>query len=189
MKIQLLEHNYFRNADLKDSFNFILNSFWTEEDRQCRKGLPHITAPGNPELFQKRFVSTWNLLVEIAKKYGNKEIVKTNPSFQDHIKRFNLPVYFEIRFQQIASQFETDLTIKPNDSSIFNGDNDFGFKLKITLDLYVALKKCFNGHVFIDQLADHFLKFSMFLLSRYIMWFKKILEQVRVLKSTEFLLI
>lgn len=184
-----MEHNYFRNADLKDSFNFILNSFWTEVDRQCRKGLPHITAPGNPELFQKRFVSTWNLLVEIAKKYGNKEIVKTNPSFQDHIKRFNLPVYFEIRFQQIASQFETDLTIKPNDSSIFNGDNDFGFKLKITLDLYVALKKCFNGHVFIDQLADHFLKFSMFLLSRYIMWFKKILEQVKVLKSTEFLLI
>lgn len=165
---------------MQGSFNFVLNSFWVEVDKQCRKGLPHITAPGNPELFQKRFVSTWKLVIEIAKKCGNQDLIKTNLSFQEHLKRFNLPVYFEIRFQQIASQFETDLMIKPNDPSIFNGENDFRFKLKITLNLYVALKKCFDSHVFIDQLADHFLKFSMFLLSRYIMWFKKTLEQVRI---------
>ncbi|XP_044765153.1 conserved oligomeric Golgi complex subunit 2 [Coccinella septempunctata] len=175
--MKILDDVLKENTDLQDSFNFILNSFWVEVDRQCRKGLPHITAPGNPELFQKRFVSTWNLLTEIAKKCGRENMIKENPSFQDHIKRFNLPVYFEIRFQQIASQFETDLMIKPNDSSIHNGENDFGFKLKITLNLYVALKKCFDSNVFIDQLADHFLKFSMFLLSRYIMWFKKALEQ------------
>ncbi|KAK9889171.1 hypothetical protein WA026_004452 [Henosepilachna vigintioctopunctata] len=177
VEMKILDDILQKNSDLKHCFNFILNSFWIEVDRQCRKGLPHITAPGNPELFQKRFVSTWNFLAEIAKKCNNINLVKTHPSFQDHIKRFNLAVYFEIRFQQIASQFETDLAIKPDDTSIFIGDNDFGFKLKITLDLYVALKKCFDGSVFINQLADHFMKFSMFLLSRYIMWFNIALEQ------------
>ncbi|KAL3290393.1 hypothetical protein HHI36_023734 [Cryptolaemus montrouzieri] len=138
--MKLLDDILQRNSHLKTSFNFILNSFWVEVDMQCRKGLPHITAPGNPELFQKRFVSTWNLVIDIAKKCGNENFIKTQPSIREHIRRFNLPVYFEIRFQQIASQFESDLMIEPDQSSILIGQNDFGFQLKITLDLYVALK-------------------------------------------------
>ncbi|EFA11346.2 conserved oligomeric Golgi complex subunit 2 [Tribolium castaneum] len=163
-----------RNAELK-SFNFILNSFWAEVDKLSRDGLPYITAPGNPELFQKRFKSTWNFLREIAVKCGDDDLIQTNKSFQNHIKRFNLPVYFEIRFQQIAGQFETDAIAKPG--TMYSDSNEINCSLKITLALWTALKTTFNDEVFINNLADQFLKLSMLLLARYLKWFEVALQE------------
>ncbi|XP_044257467.1 conserved oligomeric Golgi complex subunit 2 [Tribolium madens] len=164
-----------RNAELK-SFNFILNSFWAEVDKLSREGLPHITAPGNPELFQKRFKSTWNFLKKIAAKCGDDDLIQTNKSFQNHIKRFNLPVYFEIRFQQIAGQFETDAIVKPG-AMMYSDSNEIDCFLKITLALWTALKTTFNPEVFINNLADQFLKLSMLLLARYLKWFEVALQE------------
>ncbi|CAH0562641.1 unnamed protein product [Brassicogethes aeneus] len=159
-----------RNPDM-DSYNFALNSFWTEFDKQSREGLPYITAPGNPELFQKRFNLTWNLLAKIAAKCGDKSLIKQNESFQEHIKRFNLPVYFEIRFQQIAGKFETDLLNNLNED-IYAPKNDLNVTLKLTQCFMAVLTKCFQPDVFIEHLADQFLKLSMLLLTRYLLWFK-----------------
>ncbi|KAJ3639766.1 hypothetical protein Zmor_003106 [Zophobas morio] len=164
-----------KSGELK-SFNFILNSFWVEVDKLSRDGLPYITAPGNPELFQKRFKSTWNFLQKIAAKCGEENLIYTNKSFQDHIKRFNLPVYFEIRFQQIAGQFESDAIVKAG-SKAYIGDNEIKCRLKITLGLWKALLRSFSNEVFINNLADQFLKLSMLLLARYLKWFDVALKE------------
>lgn len=158
-----------RNPEL-DSYNFALHSFWTEFDKQSREGLPYITAPGNPELFQKRFTHTWNLLKKIAIKCGNINLIRENESFQDHIKRFNLPVYFEIMFQQIAGKFENDLLANLS-NDMYASPNELNCSLKLTQCFVAALKQCFQADVFMDHLADQFLKVSMLLLSRYLMWF------------------
>jgi hypothetical protein len=163
------------NGELK-SFNFILNSFWVEVDKLLREGLPYITAPGNPELFQKRFKSTWDFLIKIATRCGDDNLIQTSKSFQDHIKRFNLPVYFEIRFQQIAGQFESDAILKPGFKMYINA-NEINCTLKITLALWKALSLTFSPEVFIDNLADQFLKLSMLLVARYLKWFEVALQE------------
>lgn len=164
-----------RSGELK-SFNFILESYWVEVDNLSREGLPYITAPGNPELFQKRFKQTWDFLTQISKKCGNKNIIYTNASFQSHIKRFNLPVYFEIRFQQIAGAFESEAIIKSNYQEQVD-ENSLNCALKVTFALYKALLRTFDSTVFIDNLSDQFLRLSMLLLSRYLRWFDTALEE------------
>ncbi|KAG5899714.1 hypothetical protein JTB14_030105 [Gonioctena quinquepunctata] len=161
------------NPDLS-SYNFILCSFWKEFDRQSHQGLPYITAPGNPELFQKRFRSTWNVLLEIARRCGDENLVKENESFQEHLRRFNLPVYFEICYQKIAGNFENDTLI--DKSEMYSSKNELSCKLKPTLALWTSVSQCYHENIYIDQLADQFLKLSMMLLSRYIKWFDTILK-------------
>lgn len=171
------------NTDLS-LFNFVLNSFWKEFDIQSREGLPHITAPGNPELFQKRFTSTYKLLKYIAAKAYNNNLVKEDDRFQNHLKRFNLPVYFEIKFQQIAGNFESE-TVNLSFNSISAAHNEHDFKYKPSMALWCALVSCFHEDVYIDQLADHFIRLAMMLLTRYTRLIEKLLKEIIMSENKE----
>ncbi|KAJ8981482.1 hypothetical protein NQ317_007008 [Molorchus minor] len=181
-RMNILSQILTKNPELK-SFNFILTSFWKEFDKQSREGLPYITAPGNPELFQKRFKSTYDVVLQIAKKCGNEDLIRKDKTFQEHIKRFNLPVYFEIRYQQIAGNFENDILIENSD--IYASNNILSCKLKSTIALWKAQSRSFDEDVYIDQLADQFLKLSMMLLSRYLGCFKVILQEKSIFTDEE----
>ncbi|KAF5295318.1 hypothetical protein FQA39_LY13183 [Lamprigera yunnana] len=169
-----------RNSDLK-GFNFVINSFWLEIDKHLKENLPNITAPGNPELFQKRFKDTWCFLEEIVKISGDENLFKSNPSFEMHMKRFNLPVYFEILFQQISAKFESELIFEPiefNESDWKKLKAKEGiFQLKITEALWDSIKQCFNEEVYLTHLVDQILKLKMMLLSRYLKWFDAFLNK------------
>lgn len=161
------------NPDFK-SFNFMLYSLWKEFDRQSRLGLPYITAPGNPELFRKRFTCTFQTLKRIANHCGNNNLVKDDDTFQEHLKRFNLPVYFEIQYQKIAGEFENAFLMEKD--KMYAGPNHLTCKLRLTLAVYVGISKCFQDDVYIDQLADQFLKLALMLLSRYLKWYSQYLQ-------------
>ena len=89
-------------------------------------------------------------------------------------------MYFEIRFQQIAGQFESDAIVKAG-SKAYIGDNEIKCRLKITLGLWKALLRSFSNEVFINNLADQFLKLSMLLLARYLKWFDVALKVLQLL--------
>lgn len=137
-----------------------------EVDKQLQDNLPTITAPGNPDVFQKRFKETWKFFTAVAQKCNNLDLLRSDKTFQEHIKRFNLPVYFEIRFQQIATKLEEEIvTCK----TIYGGNSE-GFKIKITAEILKAVKRCFDNDTFLVLLAGQFLKLSMLILSRYLTW-------------------
>lgn len=98
--------------------------------------------------------------------------MKKDPSFKDHMRRFNLPVYYEIRFQQIDGNFEKYMLSKPS-PEIYNANQDV-YCLKITTALLEAISRCFESDVFLEHLSDQFIKLSMLLLSRYLKWFDTI---------------
>ncbi|XP_057672437.1 conserved oligomeric Golgi complex subunit 2 [Diorhabda carinulata] len=161
------------NGDFK-KINFVYNSFWKEFDKQSREGLPYITAPGNPELFQKRYKSTYEILLKIATKCGDKNIVIEDDTFIEHLKRFNLPVYLEIRYQRIAGDFETAIYFESNE--FVSPDNEISCYLKPTVALWNAVSQCFHEDIYLDQLADQFVKLSMLTLSRYLKWCETTLQ-------------
>ncbi|KAJ8923751.1 hypothetical protein NQ315_010332 [Exocentrus adspersus] len=180
-KMNVLFEILAENPELK-CYNFTLNSFWKEFDKLSREGLPYITAPGNPELFQKRYKSTWTTLLKIARKCGSEDLLQEDDTFQDHLKRFNLPVYFEIRYQQIAGGFETDIL---NNTDVYASNNELSCKLKNTITLWKAVRRCYDEHVYLDQLADQFLKLSLMLLSRYLRWFQTTLQEKSLFSDDE----
>ncbi|KAB0801273.1 hypothetical protein PPYR_05627 [Photinus pyralis] len=168
-----------RNADLR-GFKFILDSYWVEVDEQIRNNLPNITAPGNPELFQRRYKDTWNFLHQILRMSGD---ITTNQSLHDHMKRFNLPVYFEIVLQQISIKFETEMLIEPTTFSAAEwkqlASGHESFKLKLTEALWIGIQQCFNESVYLTHLVDQFFKLMMLLVSRYMTWFNGFLNKWR----------
>lgn len=170
---------FFSNSDI-NGFNFVINSFWIEVNKQLCENLQNITAPGNPELFQRRFKDTWKFLREIVSIVGDSSLLKDDSSFETHLKRFNLSVYFEIRFQQIAGKFEAETIFDPIellDSNLKDQRNENElFSLKITNQLCSCIKQCFQEEVFLVQLADQFFRLMMLLVSRYLRWFEVFLN-------------
>lgn len=167
------------HADL-GGFSFITDCFWQEVDKQICDNLPNITAPGNPQLFQRRFKDTWNFLEQISLATGNPDLFKSNSSVRAHMKRFNLPVYFEIVFQQISVKFETEMLFQPKMFCEFEwqrllADEGNLFKLKMTDSLWHGIKQCFDESVFLNHVGDQFMKLMMLLVSRYMKWFDTIL--------------
>lgn len=113
---------------------------------------------------------------QIINAANDSTLFKKDPTFQAHMKRFNLPVYFEIRFQQIAAQFETEIIIDPTDfteSDIIKlKDQGNSFTLQVSLALWNSIQRCFHDDVFLIPLTDQFLKLMMLLTSRYLKWFE-----------------
>ncbi|CAG2199435.1 COG2 [Mytilus edulis] len=75
-------------------------------------GTSSIFAPGNPAAFHQKYNTSMDFLCKFEKLCGSKASVKRlreHPSYHTFIHKWSLPVYFQIRFQDIAGQLETAL--------------------------------------------------------------------------------
>lgn len=154
-----------RNRDI-EGFGFVTRSFWREADTQIRTNLPNVTAPGNPDQFQRRFNDTFNFLGRLVSNH-NDGFLFEDDSLHEHLKRFNLAVYFEIRFQQVATEFERDALLNSVVDDDYAADDGGPFRLKVTRALRDCTSRCFDPDVFLVQMADQIFKLAMMLLSRY----------------------
>lgn len=160
-----------RNPAL-EGFNFIINSYWLEVDKHLQETLHHYTAPGNPELFQKRYKAIWKYFQDIMSTCRRFNISYDVIPFENHVKSFNLAVYYEIRYQQISTRFESVLmkTVKNAELCEMNS-SESAFKLNISNEYWTCSELCFRSDIFVDQLIEHFFKLSMLLLSRLLYYF------------------
>lgn len=175
----------FRNPAIH-GFNFIVNSYWLEIDKHLQEMLHHYTAPGNPELFQKRYKSIWNYFHEIMSICHHFKIAYDVKLFEEHIKCFNLAVYYEIRYQQISTRFEC--AIINNSKSIDDIETNSNvqqneLKLKIASEFWHCTELCFYAEIFINQLIENFIKLSMLLLSRLMFYFTDISQVCRYISN------
>lgn len=177
------------NQDLR-SFQFIRNAFWLEVDKQMTDGLGDVTAPGNPDVFQRRFCATWRFLQTALSRCeastGAANEIDLDAHVAAHVQRFNLPVYFEIRYQQICSSFETAFvrTIKTTNASIYSDKPEQPHKLYITGAYFDCVSLCFNREIFIQHLSGQFIKLSLLLLTRYLSWYPLYLKNFKATESS-----
>lgn len=94
-------------------------------------------------------------------------LLRTDETFKEHIKRFNLPVYYEIRFQQIAYKMEEEIITY---EFVYPTGTEDEFKIDITAVTWKSIKRCFDSDTFLVLLSAQFLKLSMLILSRYFNW-------------------
>lgn len=87
--------------------------------------------------------------------------------FEEHTKCFNLSVYYEIRYQQVSTRFETAL-MKSRKNILLSITElpQNGFRLIVCSECWNCFELCFRSDIFIDKLIEHFVKLSMLLLSR-----------------------
>lgn len=99
----VMQHSKF--SFLVEKYSFLVNCFWCEVESRLEVNLASIFAPGNPQLFYKRYSESMQfikMLEEFCQAEGTVKHLHETIEFRSFQRRWNLPVYYQIRFQEIA---------------------------------------------------------------------------------------
>ncbi|CAI8025798.1 Conserved oligomeric Golgi complex subunit 2, partial [Geodia barretti] len=97
-------------------FSFLVNAVWPELVAMLDQKIPAIFAPGNPDNFHKNYTATMEFVSSFESLCPNQASVRklrAHPSFNLFLAKWSLPVYFQIRFQEIAGVMENSLSLTP----------------------------------------------------------------------------
>lgn len=170
-------------SDKMKGFNFLLNSFWVDVERKIEIGISSIFAPGNSDVFYGKFKCSQDFLKQIEKIFPNEKYVeefqrhKQTLSFQS---KWNLPVYFQICFQDISNPFEKCLDVSLGKEKFVTKN---GFALH---PFYMALKsieKCWQNGIFLVEVFPKFWRLTLQIMNRLRKW---ILDSLNVVKAPKF---
>ncbi|CAK1583368.1 unnamed protein product [Parnassius mnemosyne] len=162
---EVMQHSKF--SFLEKKYRFLVNCFWCEVESRLEVNLASIFAPGNPQLFYRRYSESMQFIKKLEEYCiveGSVKMLHETAEYKSFQRRWNLPVYFQIRFQEIAGSFETSLKKSPTI------ENKEGFILNETLKCWACLHECWSDGIYIEALAHKFWKLSLQLLSRYATW-------------------
>ncbi|CAB3248692.1 unnamed protein product [Arctia plantaginis] len=166
LKLLLIVTQHSKLIFLVKKYRFLVNSFWCEVESRLEVNLASIFAPGNPQIFYRRYSESTQFIKKLE-QYCTAEDIKLlheTSEYKSFQRRWNLPVYFQIRFQEIAGSYEAALQKSPT------ADNENDFVLRETQKCWSAVQECWSDGVFIEALGHKFWKLTLQMLSRYAIW-------------------
>ncbi|CAO3646141.1 unnamed protein product [Cunninghamella blakesleeana] len=166
------------------NYEILVNSLWTEFVDQINKKCSSIYAPGQTEVCHKNYTASIHFMAGLENLFTSKKSLlyfRNHPSYNEFMKRWQLPVYFQLRFREIISVVEgllndpiksvaLDSTLKEND--------DTSLLLPGTITISQAFDKCWADNVFLFVLSDKFWKLTLQLLRRYNIWTTNVIEHI-----------
>lgn len=158
-------------------FDFLLNSYWIEIEQRLETNLSSIFAPGNPESFYQKYKTTIEFLEKIENILIDEDLIvkfRETSQYKKFQIRWNLPVYFQIRFQEIGGTLETACN-KVINKQILNNSNELKFIPFNTA--MICITKCWQDGIFLPQLFNRFWKLTLQCISRITNWIDEALKQ------------
>jgi len=152
-----------------NGFDFLVNAFWAEVAESLLQDMGNISNPGNPGEFFKNYKISMKFLTDFEMNLSSDESLsrlRNLESYNSFLQAWNMPVYFQIRFQEIATPYETLLS----HTRLALADNDADCCLKVTEEAKIAISRCFDQEIFLRALANRFFKLSLQIVSRYKVW-------------------
>ncbi|XP_065372625.1 conserved oligomeric Golgi complex subunit 2 [Calliphora vicina] len=166
-------------TDKLRGFNFLIYSFWSDVEMRLETHMSSIFAPGNSEVFYAKYKCTRDFLNKIEEILVAEETInafrqhKQTKSFQ---ARWNLPVYFQICFQEIAGQFETVLDPILSEDSLNNPSEHY--ELKAFTRAQQAISRCWSEGVYLPEVFPKFYKLHIQIILRLSHWIKDALNVI-----------
>ncbi|XP_015776675.1 PREDICTED: conserved oligomeric Golgi complex subunit 2-like [Acropora digitifera] len=142
-------------------FDFLVNAVWPEVVNLVETRFGSIFAPGNPDSFHQKYTTTMWFISKFEGLCGSKasvERLRSHPSFMSFLGRWSLPVYFQIRFQEMASKFETSLQ-SPQVSTAEQDSEQF-MTCAVSV-LWWCVQRCWQDSVFLQALCHRFWKLTL----------------------------
>uniref|UniRef100_A0A8C5QD56 Conserved oligomeric Golgi complex subunit 2 n=1 Tax=Leptobrachium leishanense TaxID=445787 RepID=A0A8C5QD56_9ANUR len=163
-------------ADMVPGYDFLLNSVWPEIARGLEEKLPSLFSPGNPDIFHKKYSISMDFVRKFERQCGSQASVKrlrAHPSYHSFSNKWNLPVYFQIRFKEIAGSLESALSAGLEDAPAGST-----YCLRASHTLSSCLAACWSEQIFLPLLAHRFWKLTLQLLSRYSLFLKELASRL-----------
>ncbi|XP_077585572.1 conserved oligomeric Golgi complex subunit 2 isoform X1 [Stigmatopora nigra] len=152
-------------AEVVPGYDFPVNSVWPEMAKGIEERLPYLFNPGNPDIFYERYSATMDFVRRFERQCSSQASVKrlrAHPAYLGFHNKWNLPVYFQLRYKEIAGSLETaiadGLDATPAGST---------YHLQASLSLHSCVGRCWSDKVYLPPLAHRFWKLTLQLYSRY----------------------
>ncbi|XP_041420397.1 conserved oligomeric Golgi complex subunit 2 isoform X2 [Xenopus laevis] len=165
------------NADMVPGYDFLVNSVWPEMARGLEEKLPSLFSPGNPDVFFQKYTASMDFVRKFERQCGSQASVKrlrAHPSYHSFNNKWNLPVYFQLRFKEIAGNLETALLHGHEEAPA-----ETKYRLRATNVLWSCLASCWSNEVFLPKLAHRFWKLTLQMISRYCTFIKEVAINIR----------
>ncbi|XP_047557324.1 conserved oligomeric Golgi complex subunit 2 isoform X13 [Lutra lutra] len=146
-------------------YDFLVNSVWPEIVRGLEEKLPSLFNPGNPDAFHEKYTVSMDFVRAFEQQCGSQASVRrlrAHPAYHSFNNKWNLPVYFQIRFREIAGSLEAALT-----GVLADAPAGSPFCLLASHRTWSGLQRCWSAKMFLPGLTHRLWRLTLQLLARY----------------------
>ncbi|XP_077607774.1 conserved oligomeric Golgi complex subunit 2 isoform X2 [Crocuta crocuta] len=154
-------------------YDFLVNSVWPEIVRGLEEKLPSLFNPGNPDAFHKKYTVSMDFVRAFEQQCGTQASVRrlrAHPAYHSFNNKWNLPVYFQIRFREIAGSLEAALT-----DELENAPAGSAFCLLASHRTWSSLQRCWSDEMFLPVLVHRLWRLTLQILARYSVFVRELL--------------
>ncbi|XP_047458537.1 conserved oligomeric Golgi complex subunit 2 [Mugil cephalus] len=162
-------------ADTVPGYDFLVNSVWPEMIKAIEERLPYLFNPGNPDIFFERYSLSMDFVRRFERQCSSQASVKrlrVHPSYTSFHNKWNLPVYFQLRYKEIAGCLENAIS-----DGLEAAPAGSAYHLQASEVLWSCLVRCWSDKVYLSPLAHRFWKLTLQLYSRYAMFLDEVLTK------------
>ena len=155
--------------------DFVLESLWTSLAALLTVEIQAHLAPDQADLFRQNYAAAKNFMVKFANLFaaaGRRNFATefwTHPATSSFLDKWSFPVYYQVRFMEIASPVE-DAMGKGLSRGVESDSHRDGFKLDVSRVTWRAIVTCWDARVCLPELVHRFWKLSLLFISRYKSW-------------------
>uniref|UniRef100_A0A674CYZ4 Conserved oligomeric Golgi complex subunit 2 n=1 Tax=Salmo trutta TaxID=8032 RepID=A0A674CYZ4_SALTR len=170
-------------ADIVPGYDFLVNSVWPEIIKGIEERIASLFNAGNPDTFYDRYIISIDFVRKFERQCGSQASVRrlrAHASYQSFHNKWNLPVYFQLRYKEIAACLENaiadGLEAAPAGSS---------YHLLVSQVLWNSLVRCWVDKVYLPPLSHRFWKLTLQLISRYSKFLTESLPSSQITELSE----
>ncbi|KAM4813908.1 conserved oligomeric Golgi complex subunit 2 isoform X2 [Urocitellus parryii] len=145
-------------------YDFLVNSVWPEIAQGLEEKLPSLFNPGDPDAFHQYTISM-DFLRRFERQCGSQASVKrlrAHPAYHSFNSKWNLPVYFQIRFREVAGSLEAALI-----RGLEEAPAGSPFCLLASHRTWSSLSRCWSDELFLPLLAHRLWRLTLQILARF----------------------
>ncbi|XP_061646072.1 conserved oligomeric Golgi complex subunit 2 isoform X1 [Phyllopteryx taeniolatus] len=152
-------------ADIIPGYDFLVNSVWPEMVKGIEERLSYLFNPGNPDIFYERYSASTEFVRRFERQCSSQASVRrlrAHPSYVGFHNKWNLPVYFQLRYKEIAGSLENAIS-----DGLQAAPAGSAYHLQASVSLWSCLTRCWADKIYLAPLAHRFWKLTLQLYSRY----------------------
>ncbi|KAJ8364880.1 hypothetical protein SKAU_G00137110 [Synaphobranchus kaupii] len=162
-------------ADNVPGYDFMVNSVWPEIIKSLEERIPSLFNPGNPDAFYEKYTISMEFVRKFERQCGSQASVRrlrVHASYLSFQNKWNLPVYFQLRYKEIAGSLENSIA-----DGLEEAPAGSSYRLLVSHMLWGCLLRCWEERIFLPLLAHRFWKLTLQLLSRYSTFVTEVLNK------------
>jgi hypothetical protein len=169
------------NRECGSHFDFVVNSIFPELTQCLEQSSQILFFTGDPDIFHEKY-SCWLKFIEELQSILSKssqQNLKNSKDYKEFSSRWDLVIYYQIRFQEISNSIENVLLNQP---FALNEEKNSLYKTVIASTIFQAIHRCWQENLFLEPLSHRFWKLTLQCIVRFRIWIESFNVNIKLQK-------